>query len=236
MQAQCSWQEGDAQGGLKAQLQALLAALEAQQARQDGAGAPSTSTTAAAAGSAFFPAPSCAGTSSSVAARQEARRAEQLGVIVGLPGCEDVRSLLAGLEAADKLRLAGNAAVKAGKAAEAVAKYSEALQGELRELWDVLVWWCWLAERRPHRRAAIAPRVARPCRTTRPLPAGSSQPAFGCLSICSQRVVPSHHGGAAVQPRRRTPAPQAERAGGWASVEAGVLLHCRRVMTRVLAA
>ena len=52
-------------------------------------------------------------------------------MIVGLPGYEELRSLLQGLEAADKLRLAGNAAVKAGKAAEAVAKYSEALQGEV---------------------------------------------------------------------------------------------------------
>lgn len=49
---------------------------------------------------------------------------------MGLPSCENVKGLLEGLEAADKLRLAGNAAVKAGKAAEAVAKYSEALQGE----------------------------------------------------------------------------------------------------------
>lgn len=132
VQAQCSWQEGDARGGLKAQLQALLAALEAQQAQQDGAssaGPSSTAATTAAAGSAFFPAPaSTAGGGTSVAARQEARRAEQLGVIVGLPSSEDVKGLLEGLEAADKLRLAGNAAVKAGKASEAVTKYSEALQ------------------------------------------------------------------------------------------------------------
>ncbi|KAI7843595.1 hypothetical protein COHA_002837 [Chlorella ohadii] len=131
VQAQCSWQEGDARGGLKGQLQALLAALEAQQAQQAQQASASGSGGAAAAagaGSAFFPAPASAGASTSVAARQEARRAEQLAVIVGLPSCEEVRSLLEGLEAADKLRLAGNAAVKAGKAAEAVAKYSEALQ------------------------------------------------------------------------------------------------------------
>lgn len=146
VQAQCSWQEGDARGGLKAQLQALLAALEAQQAQQDGASSAGPSSTAAgtaAAGSAFFPAPaSTAGGGTSVAARQEARRAEQLGVIVGLPSSEELKGLLEGLEAADKLRLAGNAAVKAGKAAEAVTKYSEALQGEpsLREVGSAK-WW-----------------------------------------------------------------------------------------------
>ena len=197
MQAQCSWQEGDARGGLKAQLQALLAALEAQQAQQDGAssaGPSSTAATTAAAGSAFFPAPaSTAGGGTSVAARQEARRAEQLGVIVGLPSSEDVKGLLEGLEAADKLRLAGNAAVKAGKASEAVTKYSEALQGE-QSLGEVgpakcgeicQANWCFQHGSAGQPDPECAPGVTCPL-------------LLPPLLTCSQRAVPRHHGGAAV--------------------------------------
>ena len=228
VQAQCSWQEGDARGGLKGQLQALLAALEAQQAQQAQQASASGSGGAAAAagaGSAFFPAPASAGASTSVAARQEARRAEQLAVIVGLPSCEEVRSLLEGLEAADKLRLAGNAAVKAGKAAEAVAKYSEALQGECcfgagSQPWHKVKLWLPVCSGQHSSMAAITS-TKRPTLVGQP-PHVTCQ--LTCLSIlplptCSQRAVPSHHGGAAVQPRSRTPASQAARSGGQRTAE-----------------
>lgn len=131
VQAQCSWAEGDAGGALKQQLEALQAALEQRQkqaasggASSKAAGAEAPAGAAAAAG-ACFPATSPA----SAEARREAQRAEQLALVVGLPSLTDVAGLLQGLAAADRLRLEGNAAVKAGKAADAVAKYSEALAG-----------------------------------------------------------------------------------------------------------
>ncbi|KAL4440410.1 hypothetical protein ABPG75_003411 [Micractinium tetrahymenae] len=131
--AQCSWHEGDADGGLKQRLLQLAEALEREERAAGGAagaagaagtGAGSSAQAGGQAGggqaaSAFFPAPP--------PSRQEARRREELRQLVGLPCCADVRALLEGLQAADRLRLAGNEAVKAGKAAEAVKQYSEAL-------------------------------------------------------------------------------------------------------------
>lgn len=132
VQVQCSWQEGDTGGGLKQQLERLLTSLERQAAAQgssSGAAAAAGAAAASAATSAFFPAPTSS--AEQPASKQEQRRREQLAGLVGLPSAADVKALLEGLEAADGLRLAGNAAVKAGKAAEAVQKYSEALAGAL---------------------------------------------------------------------------------------------------------
>ncbi|PSC71960.1 isogeny subfamily C member 7 isoform A [Micractinium conductrix] len=128
LQAQCSWHEGDTGGALKRQLEALLAALEAEAGQAGGSGAASSAggaAGAAAAPSAFFPAVP-AGTPAA-GQSQEQRRRRELGELVGLPSAADVRQLLSSLETADKMRLAGNAAIKAGKAAEAVQKYTEAL-------------------------------------------------------------------------------------------------------------
>lgn len=139
VQAQCSWQEGDAGGELKQQLTALAAALQAKEAaapaalgaaQQGGAAGAAGAAAAgapAAAPSAFFP----SGAAAPAAHPEEVRRQEELAVLVGLPSSADVQALVAGLAAADALRLAGNAAVKANKAAEAVKKYTEALAGEL---------------------------------------------------------------------------------------------------------
>lgn len=134
VQAQCSWQEGDAGGKLRQQLQELAGCLEQQEEQQGGVGGAAAAGAAGAAGaggskgaaaSAFFPA--AAGAAGSPRSEQERRVQGQLAQLVGLPSAADVRGLLAGLEAADRLRLEGNAAVKAGRAAEAVQKYSEAL-------------------------------------------------------------------------------------------------------------
>jgi hypothetical protein len=134
VQAQCSWQEGDARGKLRQQLQDLAACLEQQEQQQQQGGAGGSAAAAAggaaggsqgAAASAFFPA--VAGAAGSPRSEQERRVQGQLAQLVGLPSAADVRGLLSGLEAADRLRLEGNAAVKAGRAAEAVQKYSEAL-------------------------------------------------------------------------------------------------------------
>lgn len=121
--AQCSWHEGDAGGGLRQQLLDLAETLEREERAAGGAaGAAAAATAAGQAASAFFPA--------APPSRQEARRSEELRQLVGLPACAEVHALLEGLQAADRLRLAGNEAVKAGAAAEAVKKYSEALAGE----------------------------------------------------------------------------------------------------------
>lgn len=141
VQAQCSWHEGDAGGGLKQQLLDLAEALEKEERSSGGTAADaagsSSSTDGAAAGGgraragqpagAFFPAPPLS--------KQEVRRREELRQLVGLPTCADVRALLEGLQAADRLRLAGNDAIKAGAAAQAVKKYSEAVAGKAAVVW-----------------------------------------------------------------------------------------------------
>jgi hypothetical protein len=206
LQARCSWQEGDAEGKLKAQLEALATLLEKEvgAAEKDGGAGGN-----AGAGGAFFP-PSPAGDVSNGASADERRRLEQLAVIVGMPSLEDVRQLLEGLAAADALRLAGNAAVKTGKAAEAVQKYTEALAGELPRLW------------------LHSCNAGRPATSTVP----SEHLSYGQLRFsafnyvivphrCHAGGVPRsrlpiavHRCGAAVQPCRGAPAPEAARSGG----------------------
>lgn len=128
VQVQCSWQEGDTAGSLKQQLTDLQAGLQ-QAAKQQAAaaGAASGDASAATAASAFFPAAAAAAAAAGGPSQQERRLQEQLALVVGLPSCADAKALLVSLETADTLRVAGNAAVKAGKASEAVQKYSEAL-------------------------------------------------------------------------------------------------------------
>jgi tetratricopeptide (TPR) repeat protein len=122
IKAQCSWQDGDADGALKQHLADLMAELEQRERGAGGGGAGG-----GAAATAFFPADDAASSASFPAAEGETRCEEQLTAVVGLPSCAEVRALLEGLEKADALRQAGNAAVRAGRAAEAVQKYSEAL-------------------------------------------------------------------------------------------------------------
>ena len=208
LQAQCSWHEGDTGGALKRQLEALLAALEAEAGQAGGSGAASSAggaAGAAAAPSAFFPAVP-AGTPAA-GQSQEQRRRRELGELVGLPSAADVRQLLSSLETADKMRLAGNAAIKAGKAAEAVQKYTEALAGG--QVWGSWGVPCMPALRQGACLALHVPEQSHCSRAHSP----SCLPSNASLTSRSRRPIPCHCVGAALQPCRRAPTPQAACTG-----------------------